>query len=94
MWVFWDRIKVFKIISECKITKTQIFILVTTRFLTEKMVKNGYQGNEGFGSAWDRIEGCQTGPFITTNFEQVNADWYKRMRGEQYFLSFFPPNRT
>ena len=23
------------------------------QFLTEKMVKNGYDGNEGFGLAWD-----------------------------------------
>ena len=37
-------------------------------FLTEKMVKNGYYRNEGFGLAWDHIEVCQTGPFITTYF--------------------------
>ena len=36
-------------------------------FLTEKMVKNGYYGNEGFGLAWDGIEVRQIGLFITTN---------------------------
>ena len=56
----------FKIISECKITKTRIFISVTTRFLTEKMDKNEVYGNECFGLAWDRIKVRQTNLFITT----------------------------
>ena len=25
-------------------------------FLTKKMVKKGYYGNEGFGLAWDRLK--------------------------------------
>ena len=37
-------------------------------FLTEKMVKNGYYRNEGFGLAWDRIKVRQIGPFTTTPF--------------------------
>ena len=57
----WDRIEMFKIISECKI----IFIPVTTRFLTEKMDKNEVYGNECFGLAWDRIKVRQTNLFIT-----------------------------
>ena len=35
--------------------------------LTEKMVKKGYYGYEGFGLAWDRIEVHQMNPFITTD---------------------------
>ena len=35
-------------------------------FLAEKMVKNGYYGNKGFGLAWDRIKVRQIGPFTTT----------------------------
>ena len=37
-----------------------------TGFLTEKMVKKGYHGNDCFGLAWDRIEVRQTNLFITT----------------------------
>ena len=61
----WDRIEMFKIISECKITETRTFIPVTTRFLTEKMDKNEVYGNECFGLAWDRIKVRQTNLFIT-----------------------------
>ena len=36
------------------------------RFLTKKMVKEGYYGNECFGLARDRIEVRQMNPFPTT----------------------------
>ena len=49
-----------------QITKTRIFIPITTCFLTKEMVKKGYYENEGFGLAWDRIEVRQMNPFITT----------------------------
>ena len=60
-----DHIKVFKIIYECKITKTRIFIPRNNLFLTEKRVKKGYYRNECFDLARDRIEVCQMNLFTT-----------------------------
>ena len=38
-------------------------------FLTKKMVKKWYCGNEGLSLAWDRIEVRQVAPFNTTDMD-------------------------
>ena len=43
-----------------QITKTRIFIPITTRFLAKKIAIKEYYGNECFGLAWDRIKARKT----------------------------------
>ena len=50
-----DHIRVFEIVQKCeKLLKTKNSR--NNSFLTEKMVKKGYYGNECLGLARDRIE--------------------------------------